>query len=99
MHVGSSSPTRDQTWAPCIGSAESYPLDHKGSPITLSTFKNYWELQKTFADVAHIFFFFLTILVIKTEKFIKFTDSLKTTVNSLYSNINFFLKKLDFTPK
>ena len=30
-HAGSSSPTRDRTWAPCIGSAESYPLDHQGS--------------------------------------------------------------------
>ena len=29
--VGSSSPARDQTLAPCIGSAESYPLDHLGS--------------------------------------------------------------------
>ena len=34
-HVGSSSPTRDRTWAPCIGSAESYPLDHQGSPCFL----------------------------------------------------------------
>ena len=32
MHVGSSSLTRDGTWAPCLGSAESYPLDHQGSP-------------------------------------------------------------------
>ena len=32
MHAGSSSPTRDGTQAPCIGSAESYPLDHQGSP-------------------------------------------------------------------
>ena len=32
MHAGSSSPTRDWTWAPCIGSVESYPLDHQGSP-------------------------------------------------------------------
>ena len=32
MHVGSSSPTRDRTQAPCIGSAESHPLRHKGSP-------------------------------------------------------------------
>ena len=32
MHVGSSSSTRDQTQDPCIGSAESYPLDHLGSP-------------------------------------------------------------------
>ena len=30
--MGSSSPTRKRTWAPCIGSAESYPLDHQGSP-------------------------------------------------------------------
>ena len=32
MHDGYSSPTRDRTWAPCIGSMESYPLDHQGSP-------------------------------------------------------------------
>ena len=32
MHVGSSSPTRERTWAPCIVSSESYPLDHQGSP-------------------------------------------------------------------
>ena len=32
MHAGSSSPTRDRTQAPCIGSMESYPLDHQGSP-------------------------------------------------------------------
>ena len=32
MHVGSSSLTRDQTRAPCIGSVESYPLDLQGSP-------------------------------------------------------------------
>ena len=32
MHAGSSSPTRDWTQAICIGSAESYPLDHQGSP-------------------------------------------------------------------
>ena len=27
-----SSLTRDQTQAPCIGSVESQPLDHQGSP-------------------------------------------------------------------
>ena len=32
MHVGSSSLTRDRTWAPCIGRVESYPLCHQGSP-------------------------------------------------------------------
>ena len=31
QHVGSSSPTRDQTCAPCSGSAESWPLDRQGS--------------------------------------------------------------------
>ena len=31
-HVESSSLTRDGTWAACIGSAESQPLDHQGSP-------------------------------------------------------------------
>ena len=36
MHAGSSSPTRDPTRAPCIGSAESYPLDHQGSPFTFN---------------------------------------------------------------
>ena len=32
MHAGSSSLTRDRTQVPCIGSVESYPLDHQGSP-------------------------------------------------------------------
>ena len=32
MHVGSTSLTKDQTQAPCIGSMESYPLHHQGSP-------------------------------------------------------------------
>ena len=28
-----SSPTRDQTWTPCIGSMESHPLDYKYHPL------------------------------------------------------------------
>ena len=36
MHVGSSSPTRDRTRAPCIGSTGSYPLDHQESPTVYS---------------------------------------------------------------
>ena len=32
---GIGSLTRDQTRAPCIGSVESQPLDHQGSPISL----------------------------------------------------------------
>ena len=35
MHEGSRSLSREQTWAPCIGSVESYPLDHKGSPYSI----------------------------------------------------------------
>ena len=31
-HVGSSSLTKDRTWASCIGSVESLPLDPQGSP-------------------------------------------------------------------
>ena len=34
MHVGSRSLTRDRTQAPCIGSVESYPLDHQGRPMS-----------------------------------------------------------------
>ena len=36
QHVGSSSLTRDRTWAPCTGSSESQPLDHQGSPISIT---------------------------------------------------------------
>ena len=35
-HAGSSSLTRDWTWGPCTGSAESQPLDHQGSPEMLN---------------------------------------------------------------
>ena len=38
MHVGSSSLTRGQTWAPCTGSAESYPLRRQGSPLDSSLY-------------------------------------------------------------
>ena len=38
MRAGSSSPTRDGTWAHCTGSAESYPQDHHGSPIICGLF-------------------------------------------------------------
>ena len=31
-HGDRSSLTRDQTWVPCIGTTESYPLDYQGSP-------------------------------------------------------------------
>ena len=31
--VGSNSPFRDRTQAPCIGRVKSYPLDHQGTPL------------------------------------------------------------------
>lgn len=34
-HAGSSSPVRTRTQPPCIGSSESYPLEHQGSPQIL----------------------------------------------------------------
>ena len=36
--IGSSSPPRDRTWAPCIGSVESFPLDHQRRPHLLCFF-------------------------------------------------------------
>ena len=44
QHEGSCSLTRDRTWAPCIGSVASQPLDHQGSPrrsILLTNFLLY----------------------------------------------------------
>ena len=40
--IGSSSLTRDQTPAPCIGMAESWPLNHQGSPTPAG-----FELRKS----------------------------------------------------
>ena len=37
-HVGSSSPTRDRSQFPCIGSVESQPLVHQGSPWAAGIF-------------------------------------------------------------
>ena len=37
-HVGSSFPTRDQTWAPCTGNAQSRQVGHQGSPGGFSFF-------------------------------------------------------------
>ena len=45
QHVGSSSLTRGQTLAPCSGSAESYPLDHEGSPRTQILYCNVINIE------------------------------------------------------
>ena len=43
QHEGSSSWTTDRTWALCIGSMESQPLNHEGSPlICFSYIKRNW---------------------------------------------------------
>ena len=54
MHVGSSTPTRNATRAPCIGSVESYPLDHQGSPLILVNLNlnSYTQLVPTVLDGA-----------------------------------------------
>ena len=49
LHVGSSSLTWDRTRAPCIGSVESYPLRHQGSPCLHKILnKNLWQLELGF---------------------------------------------------
>ena len=40
QYAGSSSPTRDQTWLPCTGSAESQPLDHLGRTLGIAGFQS-----------------------------------------------------------
>ena len=64
-HVRSSSLTRDQTWAPCIRSAESQPLDHQGSPSNSVLIVTSGFLSSHFSD-KHKYFspekpFFYTI--------------------------------------
>ena len=49
MHVGSSSLTRDWTRAPCIGSSESQPLHHLGSPYD-EIFKPLFTIIKNIYD-------------------------------------------------
>ena len=64
-HVRSSSLTSDQTWAPCIRSAESQPLDHQGSPSNSVLIVTSGFLSSHFSD-KHKYFspekpFFYTI--------------------------------------
>ena len=64
MHAGSSSLTRDRTWAPCTGSMESYPLDHQGKSLKLElssfplvTFG--WTFSNSVFLLTSIFLYFL----------------------------------------
>ena len=48
-HAGSSSLTRNQTWVPCVGSSESQPLEHQGSPCLLCLWRFpslLWEQER-----------------------------------------------------
>ena len=50
MHAGSSSPTRDWTQAPCIGSVESYPLDHQESSSSVLLNNHFWAFTVSLAQ-------------------------------------------------
>ena len=47
-----------ETWAPCTGSTESYPVDHQGSPTTTVNILAY--LPYLHIDVLFSFSFFLS---------------------------------------
>ena len=66
MHVGSISPTRDRTWATCIGSVESYPLDHQGSPWQYFVFAI--NLLATAQKNKSIYFIFLKCWIFVSQK-------------------------------
>ena len=51
QHVGCSSLTRDRTLVPCIGSAESQPLDNQGSPALYLLFDGCSEGPWTYSLV------------------------------------------------
>ena len=61
-------PTRDQTHAPCSGSAESYPPDHRGSPYTTVYPFNYWWtftfLAKMNSDAMNMYLFKFLFLIL-----------------------------------
>ena len=56
--VGSSSLTRDQIQAPCIGSMESYPLDHQGNLSVQYTYCLFlapgWALRSGHLDLGEL---------------------------------------------
>ena len=61
MHVGSSSLTRDRTWAPCVGSVESYLLHHQGSPAR--TFFKQKEVTNESREAYFVVSFSLTKMI------------------------------------
>ena len=69
-HVGSSSLSRDQIWAPGLGSTESQSLDHQGSLLMffIALFLKFYKMQSrtTHCFQLWLFFFFLINLSIFT---------------------------------
>ena len=61
--MGSSSLTRDQTQAPCVGSVESEPLDHQGSPSFLKHFEKKILYSTFIYSFPSAFHFFMLIQV------------------------------------
>ena len=61
-HVGSSSLTRDQTWAPCFESMASQPLGHQGSPQYSD---NCNLIESASFVIQHLFYAFKNIILRK----------------------------------
>ena len=65
-HAGSSSLTRVRTRVPCIGSVESYPLDHQGSPkVNFLMYVKHGRNKKAmfyFSDSLLLFFCYCFVL-------------------------------------
>ena len=69
--MGSSSLTKDWTWAPCIGTTESHPLDHQGSPKS-PLFFNFliYSFRVSWCTYKHIWISFLFISFKKIPKLV-----------------------------
>ena len=64
MHAGSSSLIRDWTQAPCIGSVESYPVDHQGSPQHIVLFLFCFIFVFVFFEFYFIYFLYGRFLLV-----------------------------------
>ena len=67
-HVGSSSLTRDPSWAPCIGNTESQPLDHWRCPLRVFIAVLYFLYSDTLTwSLSHLPFPLLGMLFSQTS--------------------------------
>ena len=88
MHVGSCSLTRDPTQTSCIGSTESYPLDHQGSPTSLHFYRSFLSYRfKCCNDHFYIYDFFPLRVHIKViNNWINVSKSGKKVKNDLFNS-------------